>query len=466
MAMVGLVASVLVALGTTGLSYTGFGTARADSTLEIRWVGRLLLLAGLPLTLVAWLLARRLEGRRHWPLLVAWSLPLLFVAPVLSRDLYAYAEQGFLVLKGFDPYRTGMGTVGGPFAELVDVFWRGTTTVYPPGALWVQRLVVELTGVDAYWSVVAMRLPAIGGLVLLGLFVPRLARLVGVDPNAARWAVLLNPFAVLHVVGGGHNDALAAGLAVFAVWLACPGTPLGRRWGWLAAALVAGLAASVKQPLALVVVAAAALTTATDGPRAARLVELAGRTAVATLLAVGAFLAVTAGTGLGFGWLGGSGSPYSVKTSAPASLLADAASLTGLLSFQAALKVTGPLLLVVGVAVMVWWGRRTLLPREADVTASEAHVRGPLEFLAGAFLVLVLALPGFQPWYLLWGGAYAAAVGWFDRYRRTAVAVIAFCLVVGWQTEAAGVPPLVASLVAAVLAVVVARLIPPHRSTA
>ena len=91
-----------------------------------------------------------------------------------------------------------------------------------------------------------MRLPAVAGLVLMGLLVPRLSVVPG---DVARWAVLLNPVVILHVVGGGHNDALAAGLAVAAVRL---GQVALRRhaWGWLAGCVVAGLAATVKQPLA------------------------------------------------------------------------------------------------------------------------------------------------------------------------------------------------------------------------
>ncbi len=37
---VGLVGSVLVAIATVALSYTGFGTTRADSTFTVRWLGR------------------------------------------------------------------------------------------------------------------------------------------------------------------------------------------------------------------------------------------------------------------------------------------------------------------------------------------------------------------------------------------------------------------------------------------
>ncbi len=465
--MAGLVAGfigyVLVAAGTTGLSYTGFGTSRASSTESIRWVGRWLMLAGLPLTVIAWYLVRGVPVRRQWLTLAIWSLPLLFVAPVLSRDMYAYAEQGFLVLQGLDPYVTPMGSRGGPFADLVDVFWRGTTTVYPPGALSVQRIVVAATGEHPYWSVVAMRVPAILGLVVMGLLVPRLGEAYGVSRDAALWAVLLNPLAVLHIVGGGHNDALAAALAVVAVWLASPRTNGGRRWGWLVGCLIAGVAASVKQPLALAVVAAAAFVVPSHLGGVRRLVDLGIRTAVGTILAGVGFAVLSLLSGLGLGWLTGSGSPFSVKTAAPASLLADAASQTGLVSFPGALRVTGPVVLLVGIAASAWWGWRTLWPSTGPTPlpgTGPGPVAGPLVFLAGTFLALVLSLPGFQPWYLLWGGAYAAAAGWFQRFPRTVLALVTFCLAFAWQSECVGVAPLWSALLAAALASLASRLAP------
>ena len=442
-ALVGLAATVLVALGTVGLSYTGFGTTRADATLGGRTLGRALMLVGLTLTVVAWWGARRLPGRWHWPLLALWSLPLLFAPPVLSRDLYAYAEQGFLVLSGFDPYTVGMGTRGGPFADLVDVYWQGTTTVYPPGVLALQSLVVQLTGAHPYWTVVAMRLPAVAGLVLMGLLVPRLSVVPG---DAARWAVLLNPVVLLHVVGGGHNDALAAGLAVAAVRL---GQVALRRhaWGWLAGCFVAGLAATVKQPLALVVVGLAALATPSPSAGRGRWSGVLARTALGTAVAGGTFALVTWVTGLGYGWLAGSGSPSSVKTSAPASLLADVVSSLGIATFQAVLSVTGPLLVAAGAGAVAWWAVRTLLDEDRP------RLEGMLAFLAGAFPVVVVALPGFQVWYLLWGAAYAAALGWFERYPRAVLGIVAFCLAVGWLTECVGVPPLWATMAAGAVGV-------------
>ncbi len=179
----------------------------------------------------------------RWLLLALWSLPLLVAPPVGSRDAYAYAEQGWLVAHGHDPYTTPMATLGSPFSGLVDAWWKGQTTVYPPLALEIQSWVVRLTGENAVVSVAAMRAPAVLGLVLVGLCLPRLAKLAGGDADTAAWLILLNPLVLVHVVGGAHNDALAVGLAATAVWLASQG-----RRGWLVGAVVLGLAVGVKQP--------------------------------------------------------------------------------------------------------------------------------------------------------------------------------------------------------------------------
>ena len=100
-------------------------------------------------------------------------------------------------------------------------------------------------------------------------------------------------------------------------------------WGWLAGCVVAGLAATVKQPLALVVVGLAALATPSPPAGRGRWAGVLARPALGTAVAGGTFALVTWVTGLGYGWLAGSGSPSSVKTSAPASLLADVVSSLG-----------------------------------------------------------------------------------------------------------------------------------------
>lgn len=431
---IGLVGSVLVAIATVALSYTGFGTTRADSTFLVRWLGRGLGLVGLASLVVAWGLVRQAGARARWLLLALWSLPLLVAPPVGSRDAYAYAEQGWLVAYGHDPYTTPMATLGSPFSWLVDAWWKGQTTVYPPLALEIQSWVVRLTGESAVWSVAAMRVPALLGLVLIGLCLPRLAERAGGDADTAAWLVLLNPLVLIHVVGGAHNDALAVGLAAAAVWLASQG-----RRGWLVGAVVLGLAVGVKQPLALAGLAIAATSRA--GTRRAW-PQLLVRAVVIAVIAIATFVLVTWASGLGWGWLTGSGSPYSVVTIAPTSLLADLLSRLGLSSFAGALSVLGP----IGLALAALW-----ILRDALRTLGSS----PIAFVGRSLVVLALLSPALQSWYLLWGGVFVACLPLRRGAIRRFLAVVAMGLTVLWAVEWVGVAPLWGALLAALVGVVV-----------
>jgi hypothetical protein len=431
---IGLVGSVLVAIATVALSYTGFGTTRGDSTFAVRWLGRVLGLVGLASMVAGWGLVRQAAARTRWILLALWSLPLLVAPPVGSRDAYAYAEQGWLVAHGHDPYTTPMATLGSPFSGLVDAWWNGQTTVYPPLALEIQSWVVRLTGESAVWSVAAMRVPALLGLVLIGLCLPRLAERAGGDADTAAWLVLLNPLVLIHVVGGAHNDALAVGLAAAAMWLAFQG-----RTGWLVGALVLGLAVGVKQPLALAGLAIAATSrTATHRPWP----QLFVRAAVVSVLAMTTFTLVTWASGLGWGWLSGTGSPYSVVTIAPTSLLADLAAGLGIASFAGALSVLGP----IGIGLSGLWALSKsffMLPT------------APIAFVGGALVVFAVLSPALQVWYLLWGGVFVACLRLRRRAMRRFLAVVAMALTVLWAVEWVGVAPLWGAMLAAVVGVVV-----------
>ena len=79
--------------------------------------------------------------------------------------------------------------------------WLGHGVAYPPLTLLVDAAVVALAGAHPYWSVVAMRLPALLGVALLGLSITRIARARGKSPDAGLWWGLLNPLLLFHFVG-------------------------------------------------------------------------------------------------------------------------------------------------------------------------------------------------------------------------------------------------------------------------
>ena len=199
---------------------------------------------------------------------VAWSLPLLLAPPLFSRDGWSYAAQGTLAHRGISPYEhgpwslVGPRSVPGPIVEGVDARWMATPAPYGPVPLIGGDLAAGLTS-DPWLLVVAHRLIALVGLVLLAWAVPRLARWCGANPALASCLVLASPLMVANGVAGLHNDLLMVGLMAAALVVA-------REHGWVAGAVLGGLAAGVKLPGGLVCVAVVLLTLPAAAAVAAR----------------------------------------------------------------------------------------------------------------------------------------------------------------------------------------------------
>ena len=172
----------------------------------------------------------------------------------------------------------------------------------------MSRLAVQLGGLHAYWGVIAQRVPALIGMGLMAYFLPRLADHLKVDRAWAIWLGVLNPIAIVHLVGGAHNDTLMAGMVIFAIWLSVQAVPRISA-SLVLAPIVIGIAMALKQQAGLAVIAAAGLPVAAQLvqlPRLQRIAVLGWRTAVAAVVALVTFVAVSLATGLGFGWTLGS----------------------------------------------------------------------------------------------------------------------------------------------------------------
>lgn len=135
-------------------------------------------------------------GLHPWAVLGVWGLPFLLAPPIFSHDAYSYAAQGWLLENGISPYEGYPGLLPGAFADQVAQEWRYTKTPYGPLALVVQHGIVHLTGDNPYWSSVFMRVPALLGVIAIGLLLSRVARRVGRDPHFAAWFSTLNPILV------------------------------------------------------------------------------------------------------------------------------------------------------------------------------------------------------------------------------------------------------------------------------
>ena len=339
--------------------------------------------------------------RRPGWLLALWGAPFLLAPPALTGDPVLYADLGWIVLQGQNPYVVGLTGAGGPYAAGVDALWAGHGVAYPPLSLWVNAAVVALTQAHPYWGYVAMRLPAILGVLAIGWLLPRVVALLhpGVrEPELAPlrdravWWGLLNPLLVVHFLGGAHNDAPMAAVSLAAVWVVL-------RWPlpvvrWLVAPVLVGLAMSLKQQAGLTVLPVAGLpvlATLAALPLGRRLWARGVRTAGVTAVALATFGAVTAASGLGFGWTAWLNLMGAAGTPAPFWLLQDWG---GEALLQAGLDPTG-FRTVVGLTSNV-----VLLGVLAWVVIAWSD--RPLQAVGWGGLAIAILGQSMHPWYVPW----------------------------------------------------------------
>ena len=364
-----------------------------------------MLYAGMVALAGAWLGLARVASARHCRpsqlavVAILWCLPLVAGPPLFSRDLYSYLAQGTIAHIGLSPYHDApivLGRLGHLHVlSAVDPFWRRATAPYGPLFLALVSVIVGVTGSNVVLGAIVLRAIDLAGLVLLAIFVPRLARHAGADPARAVWLTVLSPLVLLQLVAPGHNDLLMIGVMVAGVTLVLEHRPL------LGIALCA-LAATIKLPaLAAVVFVAVAWLRAEPAWRA-RL----GRGAKAAAVTVGVAAVVTILTGFGLGWISTSlfSTPARVRLAiTPATdvswtlarLLGDigvSVGFRGLESVLRAIALAGTVL--VGLA---------LLARVRFETITRC--------LGLALLAFAVGGPALWPWYLSWGLVLLAAVG-------------------------------------------------------
>jgi hypothetical protein len=382
-------------------------------------LNRVILVAGVVALVWSWW---RLRGDTevHLPTALGlWSLPLLLVPPVLSPDAALYADLGWTLSTGANPYQVGLATSGGPFVAQVDPLWTGTGVAYPPLTLLITQLVTTASGFHPYLSIVAMRIPALLAVAAMLWLVPRIANLLGMNPRRAVWLGVLNPLLVLHLIGAAHNDAPMIALSLAAIWtvLRWP-----NRWvQFLIAPLLVGVAMAFKQQGGLTVVAVAGLpvaATLATLPMASRLWLLGWRTAATTAVAVTGFVAITVASGLGFGWTSWLDLMGAAGTPAPLALLGKLVALIAQASggsYFATLAVAGRIGTVVLVAVLIWIGIR--------------FSDRPLHLVAWGSLAIAILGQALHPWYLPWSLALLALVPLTHKQRRWTYALaIVFCI--------------------------------------
>ncbi|MFG1610879.1 polyprenol phosphomannose-dependent alpha 1,6 mannosyltransferase MptB [Actinoplanes sp. NPDC049265] len=388
----GLAGSLLLALAAArhgaDASWSPTMTARTILSGVDGWLTPAAWLAGTLLLVTAWWLGRRRVPSLRWAYVTAalWALPLLFVLPLGSYDVYSYACQGWALAAGHDPYAAGVAAYQCPWLDAVAPTWRDAPAPYGPVFLLLAAL-AALTGGSLTGVIALLRLTAVLGVVLIAVCVPVLARRHAVDPARAVWLAVACPLVPIHLISGAHNDAVMVGLLTAGLALAAadhlPTTPspspaarprsprltlgrlapaagprsprltLGRLApAWLAPAWLASAAgprrawlAPASYPRATGLIAAGALIGLAGGVKATALVVLPfamlplRRNWLVLPGALASLGVVSLASGLGFGWVTAlSGSGVSVQWTSPPTAVGMTAALFG--AGDAAITVT------------------------------------------------------------------------------------------------------------------------------
>ncbi len=364
------------------------------------FIGLVAVYGGMVLMLQAWIalirIARRHRGlplRSFVAVFAAWTAPLLVVAPLFSRDSYSYAAQGEMMSRGISPYLFGPAVLGvNAFSGLVDKLWADVTSPYGPVFLWLAGVNATVVHHNELLAVVGFRLLALVGVVMIGVFLPRLARSYGRDPSVAFVLAVLNPLVVLHLIAGAHNDAYMLGFLLAGLWLAREGRPV-------VGVLLCTVGAMIKIPAFVGVVYIGWGWLGNDASWKSRLRP----TAMATGLGLVVMAAVSQMVGLGWGWVTALGNSATVRSWSDPPTIAGLCSaklleLLGLGDHQQVL-LSGARdigLLVAGAIVL------RLLWRATEATTMRA--------IGLTLLVVVLLGPAVQPWYVAWSMVVLATI--------------------------------------------------------
>ena len=399
--VMGTVGSLMVMVGSLGVGWLASISPIRQNPLVI-WMrfetggvvlSILLLAVGGMLMVREWLrLGQKLNrwgpgaGKRVLTAVAAWAAPMLVSVPLFSRDVYSYIGQGRVMQNGLDPYRYGVSSIDNFFQLGADQLWAESPPPYGPVFLWLEQLVVTLTGAAPDASVALFRLMSVLSVLACMWVIPRLARLHGVSPARALWLSVANPLFLTNFITAAHNDAIMVALALLGTYAAA----VRRDWkGGLLATTLVTLSVGIK-PITLVFLPFIGLLWAGRGASRQR------RFAVwALTLAYSAGLLWLMGVinGFGFGWVSAMTTPGSVYIwYAPVGLLGFFVLLIGNSwgadggAWMGAVHSVGTAAAGVAVLVLMFVGRDEKIMRR----------------LAWAFAAIVLLAPMIQAWYVVW----------------------------------------------------------------
>ncbi len=355
-----------------------------------------------------------------------WAVPHLFCVPIFSRDVFAYLNQGRLVLAGGDPYQEGVSQLENWFHFGTDPMWAQSETPYGPMFLWIEAAVMWVTNNHVDTAVLLFRMACVAGVILIMIYVPKLAEHYGVHGGRAQWLACANPLFIISFISSAHNDALMMGFALAGIYAAATAD---RHWsrGVLATLLVT-VSVGMKI-ISLVLLPFVALLWA-----AARNDREIGWWSRFTYWF---FTAGIAGVVLlGVGWINGYGVRWLMVLAgtgdtgksfwSPLGIIDD--TLTNILNAFGqdadwtldALRLVGRLASVLIVVALMFLGR-------------DRHI---MQRMTWAFAALVVLSPIIHPWYLLWLLPLFAVVGIRNDWQtKWVIFTVGFFICYGAQDQ-------------------------------
>jgi len=433
----GFAGSVMLLLGSFGVGWLASSSSLIRAQLFI--VARttpvavvtctVLLCVGALLMLRAWLrLSRHLRGWDAgskpilFKALALWVGPMMLALPLFSRDSYAYIGQGRLMEQGLNPYTNGISALSNYFMLGPDTLWTEAPTPYGPVWLWIEQAAVWVANGSPEVALIPFRLASLAGVVLLAIYVPRLAELHGFNPHRALWMVVLNPVLLINFIASVHNDSLMLGLVVAGIYYASVKHPI--------AGILLVTASIAIKPITLIALPFVGLLWAGSQAGWVRKFALWAATlgiSTAVMAALG-FV-----NGLGFGWLAALQTPGTVWIwYAPVGLLSHTvgfivqffggpgASVTDVIQGIGQLA---SILLVMALAFF-----KVRMPASgglgADLPGEQGYGQAVLRRMAWAFAAVVVLAPMIQPWYMLWLLAFFAVTGVKDGWQLRTVSYL------------------------------------------
>ncbi|WP_216216479.1 polyprenol phosphomannose-dependent alpha 1,6 mannosyltransferase MptB [Amycolatopsis aidingensis] len=442
-------------VGTVGALFLAFGSLGAGAApvinpvfevpvlrvfARIPTVSLAIAFAGMGLLVFGWLMlgrfarptrARLASKAQLHRTLAMWVAPLLLIPPLFSRDVYSYLAQSEIVHRGMDPYSLGPAEalgVGDPLTMGVSNMWRETPAPYGPLFLQIGSWLSGIVGYDVATGVLLHRAVALVGVGLIVWALPRLAHRFGVQPATALWLGALNPLVLFHLIAGAHNEALGIGLMVAGLEIGIRRLPV-RVQGDTPPPLARGELPFIVLGATVITLGAMVKLNAVwalgfFGVMIARrwhgrIVDLLRAAALMTAICAVVTLAVSLGTGLGFGWIGALLNTAGLVWSW-ISPVTELAQVGGILGIALGLgNHTGALVAILG---MLGYGLGVLITIKFLWDSFRWRYR-PIIGLGVSLGATAMLMVSMQPWYLLWAVIPLAASAGTSRFRVAATAV-------------------------------------------